>query len=157
MQRLPKWENRFPGNHSQWRCRSGRSQSRCRNRRRHHHLGHLRNPKHDRRHQLKLMRLQIGSLCNRLRVTSSGNPDYRDTMITASLWQDTYGQLLLSTMQGPMAANPAINMWSQYLRRIAAYGCMIFGVCSPRVVYEEDAAKIPEDDWLKLYSHINRT
>ena len=85
------------------------------------------------------------------------NPDYRDTMITASLWQDTYGQLLLSTMQGPMAANPAINMWSQYLRRIAAYGCMIFGVCSPRVVYEEDAAKIPEDDWLKLYSHINRT
>ena len=85
------------------------------------------------------------------------NPDYRDTMITASLWQDTYGQLLLSVMQGPIAANPAINVWSQCLRRIAAYGCMIFGVCSPRVVYEEDAAKIPEDDWLKLYSHINRT
>ena len=56
-----------------------------------------------------------------------------------------------------MAANSAVNVWSQYLRRIAAYGCMVFGVCSPRVVYEEDAAKIPEDDWLKLYSHINRT
>ena len=56
-----------------------------------------------------------------------------------------------------MAANAAVNVWSQYLRRIASYGCMVFGICNPRVVYENEAAKIPEDDWLKLYSHMNRT
>ena len=34
---------------------------------------------------------------------------------------------------------------------------MVFGICNPRVVYENEAAKIPEDAWLKLYSHMNRT
>ena len=78
------------------------------------------------------------------------NPDYRDSLFTASLWMNTTGHFLLSTMQGPMALNAAVNVWSQYLRRIASYGCMVFGICNPRVVYETVAAKIPEDDWLKL-------
>ena len=56
-----------------------------------------------------------------------------------------------------MAAHAAVNVWSQYLRRIASYGCMVFSICNPRVVYENEAAKIPEDDWLKLYSHMNQT
>ena len=55
---------------------------------------------------------------------------------------NTTGHFLLSTMQGPMAANAAVNVWSQYLGRIASYGCMVFGICNTRVVYENEAAKV---------------
>ena len=107
------------------------------------------------RQNLKL--LLIGLSRDLLKATTcyvslpkSGLQGFSDSLFTASLWMNTTGHFLLSTMQGPMAANAAVNVWSQYLRRIASYGCMVFGICNPRVVYETVAAKIPEDDWLKL-------
>eukprot|EP00435_Cladocopium_sp_Y103_P046784 s3204_g13.t1 len=86
----------------------------------------------------------------------SRNPDYRDTEFTTSLWMSEKGQFLLAIMQGPAAASPHVSGWAQYLRRVATYGCMVLGVCNPRVVTEDNAAKISEIDWLRCYSHLVR-
>eukprot|EP00435_Cladocopium_sp_Y103_P005255 s811_g1.t1 len=86
----------------------------------------------------------------------SKNPDYRGTPFTTSLWMNEKSQFLLSILQGPVAASPNVSGWAQYLRRTATYGCMVFGVCNPRVVTDEDSAKISEIDWLRLYSHLAR-
>ena len=64
---------------------------------------------------------------------------------------------LLSIIQGPAAAGSHISGWAQYLRRITAYGCMVFGVCNNSVVTDADSAKISEKDWLRCYSHLVRT
>ena len=64
---------------------------------------------------------------------------------------------LLSIIQGPAAAGSYISGWAQYLRRITAYGCMVFGVCNNNVVTDADSAKISEKDWLRCYSHLVRT
>ena len=83
--------------------------------------------------------------------------DFRDTMFTTSFWVDTSENFLLSFMQGPAGASPLVTGWGQYLRRVATYGCMVFGVCNPRVVTDDSAAKISEVDWLQCYSHLVRT
>ena len=124
------WESQFLPNLSRKPCRSDRSPSQCQNRQplqERHHL-QVRRPKRKldpSQQNLKL--LLIGLSRDLLKATC---------------------HFLLSTIQGPMAANAAVNVWSQYLRRIASYGCMVFGVCNPGVAYEDEAAKIPEDDWL---------
>ena len=66
-------------------------------------------------------------------------------------------RFLLSIIQGPAAAGSHISGWAQYLRRITAYGCMVFGVCNNKVVTDADSAKISEKDWLRCYSHLVRT
>ena len=65
--------------------------------------------------------------------------------------------ILLSYMQGPAGLGPSVTGWGQYLRRVSAYGCMIFGVCNPRVVTDDSSTKISEVDWLRCYSHLVRT
>ena len=66
-------------------------------------------------------------------------------------------QFLLSIMQSPAAAASGVTGWAQYLRRVTAYGCMVFGICNPAVVTDDNAAKISEADWLKCYSHLVRS
>ena len=88
---------------------------------------------------------------------TSTNPDHRGSLFMTSAWMNCLDQFLLSIMQGPAASPTNITGWAQYLRRVSAYGCMIFGVCNPAVVTDDDAAKISEADWLKCYSHLVRT
>ena len=83
---------------------------------------------------------------------TSTNPDHRGSLFMTSAWMNCLDQFLLSIMQGPAASATNITGWAQYLRRVSAYGCMIFGVCNPAVVTDDDAAKISEADWLKCYS-----
>ena len=91
------------------------------------------------------------------KLVSSSNPDHRGTSFSSSAWMDENGSFLLSIIQGPAAAGPHVSGWSQYLRRVTAYGCMVFGVCNNNVVTDADAARISEKDWLKCYSHLART
>ena len=88
---------------------------------------------------------------------TSTNPDHRGSLFMTSAWMNSLDQFLLSIMQGPAASASNITGWAQYLRRVSAYGCMIFGICNPGVVTDDDAAKISEADWLKCYSHLVRT
>ena len=86
-------------------------------------------------------------------------PDHRNTDFTTSAWMDDADRFLLSIIQGPaaMAASKTGSApWAQYLRRVTSYACMVFGVCNPAVVTDEEAASIPEKDWLRCYSHIVR-
>ena len=86
-------------------------------------------------------------------------PDHRSTDFTTSAWMDETDRFLLSIIQGPsaMAASKTGSApWAQYLRRVTSYACMVFGICSPAVVTDEEAASIPEKDWLRCYSHIVR-
>ena len=86
-------------------------------------------------------------------------PDHRNTDFVTSSWMDEADRFLLSIIQGPaaMAASKTGSApWAQYLRRVTSYACMVFGVCSPAVVTDEEAASIPEKDWLRCYSHIVR-
>ena len=86
-------------------------------------------------------------------------PDHRNTDFVTSAWMDEADRFLLSIIQGPaaMAASKTGSApWAQYLRRVTSYACMVFGVCSPTVVTDEEAASIPEKDWLRCYSHIVR-
>ena len=59
---------------------------------------------------------------------SSSNLDHRGTLFSSSAWMDDSGHFLLSVIQGPAAAGPHISGWAQYLRRVTAYGCMVFGI-----------------------------
>ena len=90
---------------------------------------------------------------------TSSLPDHRNTEFITSAWMDEAGRFLLSIIQGPaaMAASKTGSApWTQYLRRVTAYACMVFGICNPAVVTDEDAASIPEKEWLRCYSHIVR-
>ena len=91
------------------------------------------------------------------RVQEIKNPDFRNTLFTTTVNVDDLGSYLLSYMQGPAGLGPAVTGWGQYLRRVSAYGCMIFGVCNPRVVTDDSSTKISEVDWLRCYSHLVRT
>ena len=76
-------------------------------------------------------------------------------MFSSSAWMNDNDAFLLSIIQGPAAAGSHISGWAQYLRRITAYGCMVFGVCNNNVVTDADSAKISEKDWLRCYSHLS--
>ena len=91
------------------------------------------------------------------RIQEIKNPDFRKTLFTTTVNMDENGSYLLSYMQGPAGCGPSVTGWDQYLRRVTAYGCMIFGVCNPRVVTDDSATKISEMDWLRCYSHLVRT
>jgi len=99
----------------------------------------------------------IAQVPNGYLFKTSTNPDHRGSLFTTSAWMNCLDQFLLSIMQGPAASATQITGWAQYLRRVAAYGCMVFGVCNPVVVTDDDSAKILEKDWLKCYSHLVRT
>ena len=90
---------------------------------------------------------------------TSSMPDQRNSEFITSAWMDERDHFLLSIVQGP-AAQAASTLgsapWAQYLRRVTAYACMIFGVCNPGVVTEDTASTISEKDWLRCYSHIVR-
>ena len=90
---------------------------------------------------------------------TSSMPDQRNSEFITSAWMDEQDHFLLSIVQGP-AAQAASTLgsapWAQYLRRVTAYACMIFGVCNPGVVTEDTASTISEKDWLRCYSHIVR-
>ena len=77
---------------------------------------------------------------------TSTNPDHRGSLFMTSAWMNDLDQFLLSIMQGPAASASSVTGWAQYLRRVSAYGCMIFGVFNPAVVTDDDAAKISEAD-----------
>ena len=86
-------------------------------------------------------------------------PDQRNSEFITSAWMDERDNFLLSIVQGPAAAAASTSgsaPWAQYLRRVTAYGCMVFGVCNPTVVTEDAASAISEKDWLRCYSHIVR-
>ena len=68
---------------------------------------------------------------------------------------DENGSFLLSIIQGPAAAGPHVSGWAQYLRRVTAYGCMVFGVCNNNVVTDADAARISEKDWLEVLQPLS--
>ena len=70
------------------------------------------------------------------------NPDFRNTIFTTTVNVDENGSYLLSYMQGPAGLGTTVTGWDQYLRRVTAYGCMIFGVCNPRVVTDDSSTKI---------------
>ena len=91
------------------------------------------------------------------KLFTSSCPDQRGTLFSSSAWMDENDQFLLSIIQGPAAAVSHISGWAQYLRRVTAYGCMVFGVCNNNVVTDADSARISEIDWLRCYSHIVRT
>ena len=91
------------------------------------------------------------------RVQEIKNPDFRNTVFTTTVNVDVNGSYLLSYMQGPAGLGSTVTGWDQYLRRVTAYGCMIFGVCNPRVVTDDSSTKISEVDWLRCYSHLVRT
>ena len=99
----------------------------------------------------------IAKVPSRYLFKTSTNPDHRGSLFMTSAWMNDLEQFLLSIMQGPAASASSVTCWAQYLRRVSAYGCMIFGACNPAVVTDDDAAKISETDWLKCYSHLVRT
>ena len=59
-------------------------------------------------------------------------------------------EFALSHVQGPMA-NSAQSTWRQYLRRVATYTCLCFGLANARVIGE---ASYPYSDteWLRIYN-----
>ena len=61
---------------------------------------------------------------------------------------------LLSVMQGPAAASPQVSAWQQYLRRVTVYAFVALGVLSAQLVTDDQACKIPEDEWLRMYHLI---
>ena len=61
---------------------------------------------------------------------------------------------LLSVMQGPAAASPQVSTWQQYLRRVTVYAFVALGVLSAQLVTDDQACKIPEDEWLRMYHLI---
>ena len=96
---------------------------------------------------------------NGYQFRTSSLPDQRNSEFTTSAWMDDMDHFLMSIIQGPAAmaaSNKGSAPWAQYLRRVTAYACMVFGVCNPAVVTDESAAAIPEKDWLRCYSHIVR-
>ena len=90
---------------------------------------------------------------------TSSMPDQRNSEFITSAWMDERDHFLLSIVQGPAAQAASTSgsaPWAQYLRRVTAYACMVFGVCNPGVVTEDTASTISEKDWLRCYSHIVR-
>ena len=59
-------------------------------------------------------------------------------------------EFALSHVQGPMA-NAAQSTWRRYLRRVATYTCLCFGLANARVIGE---ASYPYSDmeWLRIYN-----
>ena len=79
--------------------------------------------------------------------------DYTGTQVRSILnthVSATDVEFALSHVQGPMA-NGALSTWRQYLRRVATYTCLCFGLANAREIGE---ASYPFSDmeWLRIYN-----
>ena len=79
--------------------------------------------------------------------------DYTGTQVRSILnthVSATDTEFALSHVQGPMA-NKAQSTWRQYLRRVATYTCLCFGLANAREIGE---ASYPFSDmeWLRVYN-----
>ena len=78
--------------------------------------------------------------------------DYTGTQVRSILnvHVGTENEFALSHVQGPMA-NSAQSTWHQYLRRVATYTCLCFGLANAREIGE---ASYPFSDmeWLRIYN-----
>ena len=64
---------------------------------------------------------------------------------------DTANEFALSHVQGPMA-NKVQSTWHQYLRRLATYTCLCFGLSSAREIGEEVSYPFSDMEWLRIYN-----
>ena len=63
-------------------------------------------------------------------------------------------EFALSHVQGPMA-NKAQSTWRQYLRRVATYTCLCFGLANAREI-GESSYPYSEMEWLRIYNAASK-
>ena len=78
--------------------------------------------------------------------------DYTGTPVRSFLnvHVDTMNEFALSHVQGPMA-NSAQSTWRQYLRRLATYTCLLFGLANAREI-GETSYPFSDMEWLRIYN-----
>ena len=78
--------------------------------------------------------------------------DYTGTPVRSFLnvHVDTTNEFALSHVQGPMA-NSAQSTWRQYLRRLATYTCLCFGLANAREI-GETSYTFSDMEWLRIYN-----
>ena len=78
--------------------------------------------------------------------------DYTGTPVrsTLNVHVDTMNEFALSHVQGPMA-NSAQSTWRQYLRRVATYTCLCFGLANAREI-ADNSYTVSDLEWLRIYN-----
>ena len=78
--------------------------------------------------------------------------DYTGTSVRSILnvHVETMNEFALSHVQGPMA-NSVQSTWRQYLRRLATYTCLCFGLANAREIGETSYA-FSDLEWLRIYN-----
>jgi hypothetical protein len=78
--------------------------------------------------------------------------DYTGTSVRSILnvHVETENEFALSHVQGPMA-NSVQSTWRQYLRRLATYTCLCFGLANAREIGETSYA-FSDLEWLRIYN-----
>ena len=78
--------------------------------------------------------------------------DYTGTPVrsTLNVHVDTMNEFALSHVQGPMA-NGAQSTWRQYLRRVATYTCLCFGLANAREI-ADNSYTVSDLEWLRIYN-----
>ena len=78
--------------------------------------------------------------------------DYTGTPVrsTLNIHVDTMNEFALSHVQGPMA-NSAQSTWRQYLRRVATYTCLCFGLANARGI-ADNSYTYSDLEWLRIYN-----